>query len=68
MNANWLINMVMRRVIGRLVNRGVDAGFRAMSDKPQAAGKRVETDEERAERQRIRAMRAERRAKRNSNS
>ena len=65
MNANWLINMILRRVIGRLVNRGVDAGFRAMSNTPQR-GKRQMSEEERAERDRIRAMRQARRAKRNS--
>lgn len=67
MNANWLINTILRRVIGRLVNRGVDAGFRAMSDQSKG-GRPPPSDEERAEREHIRAMRQARRAKRNSNS
>ena len=32
MNANHIINMILRRVIGQLINRGVTAGFEKAAD------------------------------------
>ncbi len=61
MNANWLINMILRRLVGRAVNAGINAGFRALRQK-----KRSHPDLDDIERARLRASRRARRAKRDS--
>ncbi|OIQ36655.1 MAG: hypothetical protein BM558_13625 [Roseobacter sp. MedPE-SW] len=74
MNLDMILKMVMRRLLGKAVNAGVDAGLGALSGrKPRGSGHEhpqgpaVETPAEaeaRAERDRIRAIRQARRAKR----
>ena len=74
MNLDMIVKMVIRRLLGKAVNAGVDAGLGAFSGRKRRRGghaasdDRIETPAEaeaRAERDRIRAIRQARRAKRN---
>ncbi len=66
MNVNWLINMVLRRVIGKAVNAGINTGFKALQRDKRPAAQQGDVDaEQQVERDRIRAIRQARRAGRN---
>ncbi|MFW8592754.1 hypothetical protein [Cribrihabitans neustonicus] len=76
MNANWIVNMLMRRLIGRGTRMAVDAGLRWLSRRSgplsgskhqpgQGGSKPVQTQaQKKADRARIRALRQARRAMR----
>lgn len=80
MNANWIVNMLMRRLIGRGTRMAVDAGLRWLArrsgpkpgpqsgTKPQpgqGSARPVQTQaQKKADRARIRALRQARRAMR----
>ncbi|MFW8636177.1 hypothetical protein [Cribrihabitans pelagius] len=76
MNANWIVNMLLRRLIGRGMRLGVDAGLRWLArrsgaqsgnkrDAGQGASKPVQTKAgKEADRARIRALRQARRGMR----
>ncbi|MCI5101966.1 hypothetical protein [Phaeobacter italicus] len=74
MNIEQIFRMILRRVVGRAVNAGVDAGLDAVSKRARGKGRgksQPMTEEERAaieERERIRAIRQARRAKRDHGS
>lgn len=70
MGLDMILRMVMRRILGKAVNAGVDAGVRALSGGKGRKGRgrpQLETPAEaetRADKERIRAIRRARRAKR----
>ncbi|SMX41773.1 hypothetical protein [Actibacterium lipolyticum] len=57
MNANGLINMVVRQFLGRFMNKGIDAGI-------DYAAKRGKRGEELSHEERLRARNAKQTAKR----
>lgn len=62
MNINGIINMILRRVIGQLVNRGVDAGINAAARR--GPGKDGQTAQQLTPEEQARARQAKEAAKR----
>lgn len=69
MNLDRIINMIMRRVLGKLVNRGVDAGIGMASrrgkggEAPAAQGEMTPEERKRARQARQAAKRAKQAAR-----
>lgn len=64
MNLNGIIDMILRRVIGQLVNRGVDAGINAAARRGRAPGDDGQDAQQLTPEEQARARQAKEAAKR----